>query len=110
MKTTPVIIAAAAFAICFASARCVRAGSCDSASRAERRAQLGPIIDAAALVHGLDPSLLYAIARVESGECADAVSHKGAAGLMQLMPDTASRFGVEDPFDPAQNALGAARL
>ena len=54
--------------------------------------------------------LLSAIARVESGECVDAISPKGAVGLMQLMPATASEFGVEDRFDPVQNALGAARF
>ena len=47
---------------------------------------------------------------MESGECYDAISPKGAVGLMQLMPATASAFGVENRFDPVQNALGAARF
>ena len=87
-----------------------RAGSCDSASPVLQRLEVECILEDVALVHSLDPTLLSAIARVESGECIDAVSPKGAVGLMQLMPATASDFGVEDRFDPVQNALGAARF
>ncbi len=57
--------------------------------------------------HGLDHSMVIAIMRRESGFDPRAVSAKGALGLMQLMPDTARRFGVRDPFDPAQNVRGA---
>lgn len=53
--------------------------------------------------------LLLALVVVESGGNADAVSPKGAMGLGQLMPDTAARFGVETPFDPAANLRGAGR-
>src|ERR1700730_6135283 len=87
-----------------------RAGSCASESRILQRLEVETIIEDVALIHSIDPGLLSAIARVESGECPDAVSPKGAAGLMQLMPATASQFGVEDRFDPVQNALGAARF
>ncbi len=87
-----------------------RAGSCANESRGAQRLEIESIIEDVALIHSLDPALLSAIARVESGECAAAVSPKGAAGLMQLMPATASAFGVEDRFDPVQNALGAARF
>ena len=65
---------------------------------------------AAARLYNLDPGLLAAIARVESGGNASAISSKGAEGLMQLMPATALRFGVENPFDPIDNTLGAARF
>jgi soluble lytic murein transglycosylase-like protein len=59
----------------------------------------------------LSPQLLHAVISVESGFDTRAVSHKGALGLMQLMPQTAQRFGVRDPFDPTQNvAAGAALL
>ena len=59
----------------------------------------------------LSPHLLQAVIAVESGFDARAVSHKGALGLMQLMPQTAQRFGVRDPFDPVQNVTaGAAYL
>ena len=61
-------------------------------------------------MYDLDPGLLAAIARVESGGNPLAVSPKGAEGLMQLTPATASRFGVVDPFDPVGNVLGAARF
>jgi Transglycosylase SLT domain len=69
-----------------------------------------PLFQIAGVVFKLDPSLLEAIALVESADRADAVSPKGAAGLMQLMPDTARRFGVKHPFDPVENVLGAARF
>jgi hypothetical protein len=60
--------------------------------------------------HGVDPALLAAVARAESGLDPTAVSPAGAQGLMQLMPATAQGLGVADPFDPAQAVDGAARL
>lgn len=63
-----------------------------------------------AALYGLDPSLLRAIASVESSGNAFAVSPKGAAGLMQLTPETAREFEVRDRFDPIDNLLGAARF
>ena len=68
------------------------------------------MLAAVAWRYGLDADLLKAIAVVESGGRACAVSPKGASGLMQLMPATARRFRVNDPFDPVDNALGAARF
>lgn len=59
--------------------------------------------------HGLDPKLVDAVVRVESAYNPSAVSHKGALGLMQLMPDTARRLEVDDPFDPEQNVRGGIR-
>ena len=59
--------------------------------------------------HGLDPKLMDALVRVESAYNPKAVSRKGAMGLMQLMPATARRLGVDDPFDPAQNVRGGMR-
>ncbi len=105
-----VSIAAAICAGLISAAGGARAGSCDSASPVLQRLEVEGILEDVALVHSLDPTLLSAIARVESDECIDAVSPKGAVGLMQLMPATASNFGVEDRFDPVQNALGAARF
>jgi len=61
-------------------------------------------------MYGLDPDLFEAIAVVESNNDPRAISSMGAMGLMQLMPATASRFKVADPFDPVESALGAARL
>lgn len=59
--------------------------------------------------YGIDPALVLAVIRVESAYRVDAVSPKAAAGLMQLIPGTADRFGVDDPFDPDQNITGGVR-
>lgn len=59
--------------------------------------------------NGVDPLLLYSVMHQESSFKAHAVSHKGARGLMQLMPGTAIRFGVTNIFDPKQNIEGGAR-
>ena len=67
------------------------------------------LIERAAETHRVDPILLTAVARAESSFDPRAVSPKGAQGLMQLMPQTASRFGVRDAFDAEQNVDGGAR-
>jgi soluble lytic murein transglycosylase-like protein len=54
----------------------------------------------------VDPQLVHAIIKVESGFDPKAVSRKGAMGLMQLIPETAQRFGVENPFNPKENIEG----
>ncbi len=64
---------------------------------------------AAARRHGLAPELVLAVVSVESGFRPQAVSPKGAQGLMQLMPKTASELGVADAFDPEQNLDGGVR-
>ncbi|HXQ52563.1 MAG TPA: lytic transglycosylase domain-containing protein [Stellaceae bacterium] len=56
--------------------------------------------------YGLDPTLVTAIILAESNFEPGAVSRKNAMGLMQLTKETAARFGVSDPFDPAQNLRG----
>jgi len=61
-------------------------------------------------MYRIDPDLLGAIAIAESGGRPDAVSPRGAVGLMQLMPTTAREFDVDDSYDPIDNALGAARF
>lgn len=60
--------------------------------------------------YNVNPELIQALIWAESGGRADAVSGAGAMGLMQLMPYTAESLGVSDPFDPAQNIDGGARL
>ncbi len=72
-------------------------------------AQDGPmdrIVQAAAQRHNVDPALVKAVIRTESGWNPRAVSRKGAVGLMQLIPETAQRYGVGNPFDPVQNVEG----
>lgn len=59
--------------------------------------------------YALDRALLAAMVKVESNFDPFAVSHKGACGLLQLIPATAARFGVRDVFDPEQNLDGGAR-
>lgn len=54
----------------------------------------------------ISPAWVLALIAVESGGRADAISSAGAQGVMQLIPDTAARFGVTDPTDPAQNIKG----
>ena len=68
--------------------------------------QLEALIQKYAQAYGVDPSLVRAVMRHESGFKATAVSPKGAQGLMQLMPGTAALMGVKNPFDPEQNIAG----
>lgn len=79
------------------------------AARQEQQADLDSLIQQTALRHGLDPALVRAVVAVESGFRADAVSRKGAQGLMQLMPGTAAALGVADPLDAAANLDGGSR-
>lgn len=77
-----------------------------------RRAEGPPyasIVAAAARRYGVDAALLHAVIAVESGYNVRAVSPRGAAGLMQLMPGTARRLGVADVFDAAENVHAGAR-
>lgn len=68
------------------------------------------LINRAATKHGIDPTLVAAVTRAESGFNPRAVSHAGAKGLMQLMDGTARLLGVEDSFDPAANVEGGTRF
>jgi len=71
---------------------------------------LDSLIRDAASTHGLPSALIKAVIKAESDFVTDAVSHKGAQGLMQLMPGTAKDIGVENAFDPQANILGGAML
>jgi soluble lytic murein transglycosylase-like protein len=73
-----------------------------------RRVRFSPAIRAVAAENRLRPELLHAVVRAESAYDPDAVSRKGAVGLMQLMPATAERYGVDDRQDPEQNLRGGA--
>lgn len=71
----------------------------------------GDIIAAMSEAHGVDPMLVRALIQVESNYRARARSHKGAMGLMQLMPATAREYQVRNPYDPKANiAAGVKHL
>ncbi len=74
--------------------------------RSRSRPEFDPYIEDAASKFDVSPDLIRAVISVESAFDEYAVSSKGAKGLMQLMPATARRFGVSDPFDPAQAIMG----
>jgi soluble lytic murein transglycosylase-like protein len=66
-------------------------------------------VKAASSRNNLNPDLINSMIRAESGFNPHAVSPKGAQGLMQLMPQTAARMGVADPFNPVENIEGGTR-
>jgi hypothetical protein len=73
------------------------------------RAELEPLIQEAAAEHGVSPDLVRAVIQTESQFDPMAVSPVGAAGLMQLMPNTAKRVGIDNPFDPRENVFGGVK-
>jgi soluble lytic murein transglycosylase-like protein len=79
-----------------------------SGSMSVRRDRYRHLIDANAARYGLSAALLHAVIRTESAYKANALSHAGACGLMQLMPGTAARFGVNNVWDPAENIRGGS--
>ena len=74
-----------------------------------RRSAVEPLVQRAAAAHGIHPALLKAIIEVESGFNAQALSPKGAVGLMQVMPGTAARYGHFNLYSPEQNIDVGAR-
>jgi soluble lytic murein transglycosylase-like protein len=80
-----------------------------SAAIQDRSASIGKMLDSTARKHEVEPALVESVIKVESNFNPHAVSHKGAEGLMQLIPSTARRFGVQNSFDPAQNIEGGVR-
>jgi len=94
----------------FAGERPAAAARAGRGGRA-KRPRLEQEVAEAARIGRLDPALLHAVIEVESAYDPQAVSPRGALGLMQLMPATAARYGVRNPFDIAENlAAGAAHL
>ncbi|WP_036041371.1 lytic transglycosylase domain-containing protein [Leptospira alstonii] len=79
-------------------------------SRGDRNGSLTEIIRKESEKNHLDPALVQSVIKAESGFKADAVSPKGAIGLMQLMPSTANLLGVDDPSDPAENVAGGTKF
>ncbi len=85
---------------------CVASTGVDLQINDRRRARLAVAIHELAPQFDLDPALVFEVVRAESNFNPRARSHKGALGLMQLIPATARRFGVKDPFEPLQNLRG----
>ncbi len=81
-------------------------GASTSASTGQIPANINELVEQTASRFQVDPELIRAMIRVESDYDPKAVSSKGAMGLMQLIPATAHRFGVANPFDPKQNLEG----
>src|SRR6185503_11583631 len=79
------------------------------AKRHDRRSKYDPIIERYADKYRVDPVLVRAVIQVESDFNPGCVSHKGARGLMQLIPATAQRYGVKSMHDPDQNIHGGIR-
>jgi soluble lytic murein transglycosylase-like protein len=75
---------------------------------AAKEKALPELIDELAEEFGLHPALIHSVISAESNYQADAISHKGAIGLMQLMPETAQELQV-DPYRPNENVLGGVR-
>jgi soluble lytic murein transglycosylase-like protein len=78
-------------------------------NRAFTPQEIDAAIDEAATRHNVDPSLVRSVVKVESNFNPNAVSRKGAMGLMQLMPSTARSLNVSNPFDPQQNVDAGVR-
>jgi soluble lytic murein transglycosylase-like protein len=78
-------------------------------SRADGQGRYRVLIKRVAGRFGVEPALVRAVIAVESGYDPNAVSKRGASGLMQLMPGTAKRYGVIDVFDPADNVRGGVQ-
>lgn len=80
----------------------------DPGPKLARKARYDKVVEEVSRAYGLESALLHAVISVESSYNPKAVSKQGAAGLMQLMPGTAKRYGVADAFDPVQNLRGGA--
>jgi soluble lytic murein transglycosylase-like protein len=78
-------------------------------TRVADAAPFADLIEPLATRHQIDPSLVRAVVEVESAYVPTARSRKGAMGLMQLMPATAKRYAVDDPFDPEENLEAGIR-
>lgn len=79
-------------------------------NQTQKPADILDTIESIAKSQGMDPNLVKAMVKAESGFKTKAVSPKGAMGLMQLMPETAESLGVADPFNPEENIEGGVKF
>jgi len=91
------------------SAARVRSAYWEFGERRPTGAELSSLIRGTAKKYGLDPALVMALVKIESNFNPYAISHKGARGLMQLMPATARMYGLRDYYDPAANVDAGVR-
>lgn len=92
------------------SARLATSSAREPGSLSDRARRYAALVTAAAAHYALPEPLVWAVMKTESNFQPDVVSHRGAQGLMQLMPPTAGDMGVTDAFDPEQNIFGGARF
>ena len=85
---------------------CSRGGFLPGGPHALPAGQLDALVDTAAHAYGVKPNLVFAMIDAESHGDPAAISRAGAVGLMQLMPQTSTEYGVADPFDPGANVAG----
>ncbi|HEY2934014.1 MAG TPA: lytic transglycosylase domain-containing protein [Acidobacteriota bacterium] len=95
--------------VAFAASGTTEEFAVEESTNANPNSPYDPFINKHCAEHGVDPDLVRAVMLTESTFRADAISHKGACGLMQLIPSTARRFGVENVMDPDQNIEGGVR-
>jgi hypothetical protein len=81
----------------------------EAQSSATSLVDLNQVVNTASAAYHLDPDLVNSVIHAESGFNSQAVSRKGAQGLMQLMPGTAGKLGVTNPLDPEANVQGGTR-
>ena len=82
--------------------------SAPASARPDISQGINAVVESVAAQYSLRPQLIHSVIKVESNYNPRAISPKGALGLMQLVPQTARRFGVSDVFDPVENIQGGA--
>ncbi len=103
------LFSAVALLLCLSVGAVAQRRKTNEPSLDERAKSIEQLIAEAAIRYGLDPRVLRAVCFVESRYRQDAISPKGAMGLMQFMPDTAARYGLKNPFDPRAAIDAGAR-
>jgi len=103
------LFSAVALLLCLSVGAVAQQRKTNEPSLDERAKSIEPLIAEAAMRYRLDPRILRAVCFVESRSRHDAISPKGAVGLMQFMPDTAARYGLKNPFDPRAAIDAGAR-